>query len=158
MRDHARRFSIFTGVGILNTMIDFACFTFLYKYIDLGIIISNVLAFLAAVTNSYVLNAWLTFSDRTVASKRLDTSVKFFTVALSCLGLSTLIVSVAALFLHPLLGKLFASAVSLVVGYVASTTLIFPDRERTASTALRHSATSANIRTPSCARHRSGSR
>jgi putative flippase GtrA len=130
MRDHARRLSIFAGVGILNTLIDLACFAFFYECTGLGIIASNVLAFLAAATNSYVLNARLTFPDRAVASKRLDTSIKFFTVAAFCLGLSTLIVAGAAFFVHPVFGKLLASAVSLGVGYVASNALVFQNRER----------------------------
>lgn len=130
MRDHTRRLSIFAGIGILNTLIDTACFGFFYEVLQFSILVSNVLAFLAAVTNSYVLNRRLTFSDRINNIDTSGSSVKFLAIAVFCLGVSTLIIYGLSVIMHPFFGKLIASAVSFVIGYLGSNLLVFPKTER----------------------------
>src|ERR1700745_65549 len=49
-------------VGLVNLTIDFAVFSIGYFYFGLPIIAANVLSWIVAVTNSYVLNSRITFA------------------------------------------------------------------------------------------------
>ena len=49
-------------VGLVNSAIDFAVFSFAYYYLDLPIIVSNAMAWIVAVTASYVMNTTITFA------------------------------------------------------------------------------------------------
>jgi putative flippase GtrA len=49
-------------VGIINSAVDFAVFSFAYYYLAWPIIVANSLAWVIAVTGSYVLNSTITFA------------------------------------------------------------------------------------------------
>ena len=49
-------------VGLVNSAIDFAVFSFAYYYLDLPIIVANAMAWIVAVTASYVMNSTITFA------------------------------------------------------------------------------------------------
>jgi putative flippase GtrA len=51
----------FGVIGLGNTVIDFGVFTFAYKVLELPLVASNVLAWLVAVSGSYVMNTTVTF-------------------------------------------------------------------------------------------------
>ena len=60
-------------VGIINSAIDFAVFSFAYYYLSLPIVAANTLAWVVAVSGSYVMNSHITFaaeSGRQLAFKR----------------------------------------------------------------------------------------
>lgn len=118
IRSHPRRFATFVGVGVINTAIDILSFACLYGVVGLDVISSNVGAFLIAVTNSYVMNRLFTFSDR--RPRRGDTPrtfARFFIVAITAMIVSTTIVYLISLVMHPLIGKLIATAASTVINY-----------------------------------------
>src|SRR3569832_1427453 len=48
-------------VGLVNSAIDFAVFSFAYYYLDLPIIVANAMAWIVAVTASYVMNTTIFF-------------------------------------------------------------------------------------------------
>jgi putative flippase GtrA len=52
----------FAFVGLVNSAVDFAVFSFCYYYLDLEIVIANTAAWLVAVSGSYVLNSTITFA------------------------------------------------------------------------------------------------
>jgi putative flippase GtrA len=52
----------FAIVGIVNSTVDFAVFSIAYYYLALPIIAANTLAWLVAVTGSYVMNSTITFA------------------------------------------------------------------------------------------------
>ena len=52
----------FAFVGVINSAIDFAIFSFCYYYLDLPLIVSNTAAWFVAVSGSYVLNSTITFA------------------------------------------------------------------------------------------------
>ena len=63
----------FGVVGLVNSAVDFAVFSFAYYYLGLPIIAANTLAWLVAVTGSYVMNSTITFaaeSGRKLGMKR----------------------------------------------------------------------------------------
>ena len=49
-------------VGLVNSAVDFGVFSFAYYYLGLPIIAANTLAWVVAVTGSYVLNSTITFA------------------------------------------------------------------------------------------------
>lgn len=85
----------FAIVGVINTTIDFAIFSALHFGADFGIVAANVLSFLVAVTNSFVMNRVWTFSGRR-GSGRLRYQLPMF-VALNTVGLALSTVTVLAL-------------------------------------------------------------
>ena len=54
----------FAVVGLVNSVVDFGVFSFGYYYLVLPIIAANALAWVVAVTGSYVLNSTITFAAR----------------------------------------------------------------------------------------------
>lgn len=60
-------------VGLVNSAIDFAVFSFAYYYLELPIVAANSLAWVVAVSGSYVMNSTITFaaeSGRKLGLKR----------------------------------------------------------------------------------------
>ena len=60
----------FAFVGVINSAIDFAIFSFCYYYLDLPLIVSNTAAWFVAVSGSYVLNSTITFARESGASPK----------------------------------------------------------------------------------------
>ena len=52
----------FGVVGIINSAIDFSVFSLAYYYFELPIIVANTLAWIVAVSGSYVMNSTITFA------------------------------------------------------------------------------------------------
>ena len=49
-------------VGIVNSAVDFGLFSFAYYYLSMSIVAANTIAWVIAVTCSYVLNSTITFA------------------------------------------------------------------------------------------------
>ena len=60
----------FAMVGIVNSAVDFAVFSFAYYVLLLPILAANTLAWVVAVTGSYVLNSTITFAAE--SGRKLD--------------------------------------------------------------------------------------
>jgi putative flippase GtrA len=125
-RSQPRRAALFAGIGLINTTIDVSVFACLYRFEGLGVVPSNVLAFLLAAANSYLLNALVTFGDR--AGTRVSPAgfARFLCVAVIAMGASTAIVWLLAMHMHPLLAKLIATAASTAIGYAGTCRFVFP--------------------------------
>jgi putative flippase GtrA len=52
----------FAAVGLANSMVDFAVFSLGYYYLKLPLIAANTLAWIVAVSGSYVMNSTITFA------------------------------------------------------------------------------------------------
>ena len=52
----------FAAVGVVNSAVDFGVFSFAYYYLELPIVAANVMAWLVAVSGSYVMNSLTTFA------------------------------------------------------------------------------------------------
>jgi putative flippase GtrA len=125
LRSHPRRAALFIGVGAVNTVVDITAFACFYELLGIAVIPSNVLAFLIAVTNSYILNWLITFADRRSNRGAFGGFVRFLLVALVALGVSTAIVHFVSLVMHPLLAKLVATAGSTLVNYAGCHRFVF---------------------------------
>ena len=64
------RKTIFAVVGVVNSAVDFGVFSFAYYYLGLPIVAANSLAWLVAVTGSYVMNSTITFAAE--SGRKLD--------------------------------------------------------------------------------------
>ena len=52
----------FALVGVVNSLVDFGVFSLGYYYLGLPIVAANTLAWIVAVTGSYVMNSTITFA------------------------------------------------------------------------------------------------
>src|SRR5687767_13832856 len=52
----------FAVVGVVNSAVDFGVFAFAYYYLELPIVTANFMAWIVAVSGSYVMNTLTTFA------------------------------------------------------------------------------------------------
>jgi putative flippase GtrA len=106
-------------IGLGNTMIDLAIFSFAYKVLGLPLVPANVLAWLVAVSGSYVMNTMITFRAESGRVLRRKDYLSF--VASGILGViattTTLVV------LSNFMPVLFAKLVSILAGFVVNFTM-----------------------------------
>jgi putative flippase GtrA len=122
---HPRRAAIFIAIGVVNTAIDISAFACLYQLVGLGVIPSNVLAFVIALTNSYIMNSLITFADRHGGRHTLRSFARFLSVAVTSMTASTAIVYLISMFTHPLIAKLIATGASMMINYFGSYWFVF---------------------------------
>jgi putative flippase GtrA len=137
-RSHARRITFFVAIGLVNTAIDISAFACLYELAGLGVVSSNVLAFLLAVSNSYVMNRLITFADKHSGRGTTESFVRFVTVAVVAMAASTAVVYLASQVMHPLIGKLIATAVSTFINYIGIDRFVFSAEGNTAAPGSAH--------------------
>lgn len=118
----------FAMVGVVNTVIDFGVFWTVARYLGWPLVPSNVLAWLVAVTFSYVMNSFITFGPE---SGRVLRRRDYLTFVAS--GVAGMVASTATLFalsfvLPVLLAKLISIAVSFAVNFSLSHFVVFRKR------------------------------
>lgn len=112
-------------VGIINTATDFAVFSLLFYYLNLGIIYANTAAFFIAVVQSYILNTKWTFKEKESERRTHKKFILFFTVQLGALTVSNIVIWSFSSFAHPLLCKLAATIASFIWGFFLSKKFVF---------------------------------
>jgi putative flippase GtrA len=122
----------FAMVGVVNTFIDLGIFLAAYNVLKLPLIPANVLAWLLAVSGSYVMNSFITFAAE--SGRRLYWRAYGAFVASGVAGVitNTTILVVASYWLPVLAAKLLAIAASFVVNFSLSHFVVFRTRERPA--------------------------
>ena len=120
----------FALVGVFNTFVDLGVFLAAYNVLKLPLIPANVLAWLVAVSGSYVMNSFITFAAE--SGRRLHWRAYAAFVASGIAGVitNTAILVVASYWLPVLAAKLLAIAVSFVVNFSLSHFVVFRTRER----------------------------
>jgi putative flippase GtrA len=122
----------FGVVGLVNSAIDFAVFSFAYYYLELPIVAANTLAWVVAVTGSYVMNSTITFaaeSGRQLGLKR------YFGFALSQVAgflanTATVWCLVELVHIPAWAAKVVAIAVSFAVNFSLSHFVVFRAQRR----------------------------
>jgi len=125
MRQKILRFAL---IGVGNTLVDFSVFTIAYKIVGLPIVGSNVVAWLVAVTGSYVLNTYITFH---VESGRLLRYRDYLTFAASgVLGMvmTTAVLLLLSLYVHVMVAKAISILVGFAVNFTMSNLVVFRAR------------------------------
>ncbi|KAF1312514.1 translocase [Pseudomonas sp. SG-MS2] len=117
------RFYRYGLIGVGNTLLHWAVFFLLHQAAGLSQASSNLLAFAVAVSASYYLNARFTFATAPSKLRYLA-----FVSGMGCLSLSMGALSDRA-GLSPWLTLVAFSAVSLIIGYGYSRTVVFKRRQ-----------------------------
>jgi putative flippase GtrA len=118
----------FGMVGVVNLAIDFAIFSLGYFYFGLPIIAANVIAWIVAVTNSYVLNSLITFAAESGGKLRVRDYFAFCLSQAGGLVANTATVFVASYFMPVLLGKVLAIGAGFAVNFSLSHFVVFRAR------------------------------
>jgi len=122
----------FALVGVVNTFIDLGIFLAAYNLLKLPLIPANVLAWLVAVSGSYVMNSFITFAAESGRQLRWRAYGAFVASGVAGVITNTAILVVASYWLPVLAAKLLAIAVSFVVNFSLSHFVVFKTRERRA--------------------------
>lgn len=120
----------FAMVGVVNTFIDLGIFLAAYNLLQLPLIPANVLAWLVAVSGSYVMNSFITFAAESGGQLRWRAYGAFVASGVAGVITNTAILVVASYWLPVLAAKLLAIAVSFVVNFSLSHFVVFRTRER----------------------------
>lgn len=117
----------FAVVGVVNSVIDFGVFSFCYYYLSLPIVAANTIAWVIAVSGSYVMNSTITFAAESGRRLHVRGYVGF---ALSQImgffaNTGTVWCLVALLSVPAWAAKVAAIAVSFVVNFSLSHFLVF---------------------------------
>jgi putative flippase GtrA len=115
----------FATIGVGNTLIDFGVFTFAYKVLELPLVPSNVLAWLVAVSVSYVMNSLITFHAE--SGRALNRKGYLTFVASGILGViaATTVLVVLAYFMPVLVAKLASILAGFVVNFTMAHFVVF---------------------------------
>jgi putative flippase GtrA len=122
----------FALVGVVNTFIDLGIFLAAYNLLQLPLIPANVLAWLVAVSGSYVMNSFITFAAESGRQLRWRAYGAFVASGVAGVITNTTILVVASYWLPVLAAKLLAIAASFVVNFSLSHFVVFRTRERPA--------------------------
>ena len=131
-RGVALKAASFALVGVVNTFIDLGIFLAAYNLLNLPLIPANVLAWLVAVSGSYVMNSFITFAAESGRQLRWRAYGAFVASGVAGVITNTAILVVASYWLPVLAAKLLAIAVSFVVNFSLSHFVVFRTRERPA--------------------------
>jgi putative flippase GtrA len=112
-------------VGLVNSAVDFAVFSFAYYYLALPIIAANAIAWAVAVTGSYVMNSRITFVHESGGKLGVKTYAGFALSQAAGFVANTATVFIASYFMPVLVGKLLAIAASFLVNFTLSHFLVF---------------------------------
>jgi len=120
----------FALVGVVNTAVDFSVFWTTVTYLRWPLVPANMLAWLVAVTFSYVMNSFITFGPESGRTLRWRDYATF-----AASGVAGMIASTATLFalsyILPLVAaKLVSILVSFAVNFSLSHFVVFRPRPR----------------------------
>ncbi|HXZ21177.1 MAG TPA: GtrA family protein [Pseudolabrys sp.] len=109
----------FALVGVINTAVDFSVFLITAAHLHWPLVPANVIAWLVAVTFSYMMNSFTTFAPESGRTLRWRDYAAF-----AASGIAGMVSSTAALFaLSYLLPVLLAKAISILVSFAVNFSL-----------------------------------
>ncbi len=111
----------YCSVGVINTIVHFVIFTVNIKVLGIKQFLSNLIAFLVAITFSYYANSIFTF--------QAEKNVRKYLLYISVMAVLSLTIGYLGdmYLLHPLLTFLVFSFSSLVIGFLLSKYLLYRD-------------------------------
>lgn len=115
----------FALIGAGNTLVDLGVFALAYKVFELPIVAANVIAWLVAVSGSYVMNTFITFHAETGKVLRFKHYASF--IASGALGMiaTTTALVVLSLYVHVMVAKLASILVGFTVNFTMSNLVVF---------------------------------
>jgi putative flippase GtrA len=118
----------FATVGMINTAVDATIFFLLLGFVTSSLVVANVTAWLIAVTGSYVMNSFTTFSAETGGRLRLKDYAGFVGSGLVAVSATTATVVLAANYMPVWAAKGVAILVSFVVNFSITHFVVFRAR------------------------------
>ncbi|HKS62543.1 MAG TPA: GtrA family protein [Xanthobacteraceae bacterium] len=118
----------FATVGLVNTAVDATVFFLMLGFVTSSLVVANVSAWLIAVTGSYVMNSFTTFSAETGGRLRLKDYAGFVGSGLVAVTATTITVVLAANYLPIWAAKGVAILVSFVVNFSITHFVVFRAR------------------------------
>ena len=127
MKSHLARLISFSGIGLINTFVDFSVYAVCVLLLSVPVIPANLIAFLTAVLGSYILNSLYTFRGLGPAGQHGRKLSRFIAVNGIGFVISTILVAVLSPHIGPIAAKLPAIGAVLIWGYFGSYFLVFRD-------------------------------
>jgi len=119
----------FAMVGVVNTAIDFSVFWTTVHFLGWPLVPANVLAWLVAVSFSYVMNSFITFGPESGRVLRWRDYATFLASGVAGMVASTATLFALSYVLPVLAAKLISIAISFVVNFSLSHFVVFKARK-----------------------------
>jgi putative flippase GtrA len=119
----------FAVVGVVNTLIDLTVFLTAYGVFELPLVPANLLAWLVAVSGSYVMNCFITFAAESGRQLRWRAYGAFVLSGIAGVIANTTTLVVASYWIPVLGAKLLAIGASFVVNFSLSHFVVFRARQ-----------------------------
>jgi len=115
----------FALVGVVNTLVDLGIFTLAYEFAGLPIVVANVVAWLVAVSGSYVINTFTTFHVESGRVLRARHYVSFIASGVLGMVATTSTLVILSLYIHVMAAKLVSILVGFAVNFTMSNLVVF---------------------------------
>jgi putative flippase GtrA len=115
----------FAAVGVINTLIDLGIFLLAYGVLAIPLVPANVLAWLVAVSCSYVMNSFITFAAESGRKLTWRAYAAFAASGIAGVIANTTALVIASYFMPVLAAKLIAILVSFLVNFSLSHFVVF---------------------------------
>jgi putative flippase GtrA len=126
---HARAVGLkaasFAAIGVINTLIDLGIFLLAYNVLTIALVPANVLAWLVAVSCSYVMNSFITFAAESGRKLTWRAYAAFAASGVAGVVANTTALVIASYFVPVLAAKLIAILVSFLVNFSLSHFVVF---------------------------------
>jgi putative flippase GtrA len=126
---HARAVGLkaasFAAIGVINTLIDLGIFLLAYNVLMIALVPANVLAWLVAVSCSYVMNSFITFAAESGRKLTWRAYAAFAASGVAGVVANTTALVIASYFVPVLAAKLIAILVSFLVNFSLSHFVVF---------------------------------
>jgi putative flippase GtrA len=122
----------FAGVGVINTLVDYAIFLAAYYLLHLPLIAANLLSWVVAVSGSYVMNSYVTFAAESGRQLRWRAYGAFVASGIAGWVANTATLVVASNWVSVPVAKLLAIAASFAVNFSLSHFVVFRVHKRPA--------------------------
>jgi putative flippase GtrA len=123
-----RKASTFAVIGLINTAVDFGVFMTAYKVLGLPLVPANLLAWIIAVSGSYVLNSFITFAVESGRKLTLRAYATFVASGIAGFLGNTATLWVASYFVPVALAKVVAIGASFAINFSVSHLVVFRPR------------------------------
>jgi putative flippase GtrA len=112
-------------IGLVNSAVDFSVFALAYYYFGLSIIAAQIIAWLIAVSGSYVMNSLITFAAESGRQLGVKSYAGFALAQIAGFLANTATVLLASLFVPVWAAKLLAIGASFTVNFTLSHFVVF---------------------------------
>jgi putative flippase GtrA len=124
----SRKALSFALVGVVNTLNDLGIFLIAYSWLGLALVPANLLAWIVAVSASYVMNSYITFAAESGRQLRWRSYGAFVVSGVAGVIANTAVLVVASFWIPVLAAKLLAILASFVVNFSLSHFVVFRAR------------------------------